>query len=121
MTLDVHRYDRRMQEIEAHVGRVASGCGGDWRKLLTETLGGPTSFFEPLTQALGLAARSSDSDAEIVRFVEGLMVERADHGRQRQYAERWVLSTLKRFRQRDAQVAEDVARLRAGMFREAVR
>ena len=35
VTLDVHRYDRRMREIEAHVGRVASGCGGDWRKLLT--------------------------------------------------------------------------------------
>ena len=98
------------------VSRVARGCGGDWRKLLTETLGGPTSFFEPLTQALGLAARSSASQAEIVFFVEGMLAERADRGRQRQYGQRWVLSTLKRFRRRDRQLAGDVVRLHAEIF-----
>ena len=34
-------------------------------KLLDATLGGPTSFFEPLTKALGLAAHTAESEDEI--------------------------------------------------------
>ena len=85
VVLDVHKHDRRAAEIAHHVARVSARCGPDWRRLLTETLGGPTSFCAPLSQALGVAARSSDSEAEIVGFASDLVAERADLGRLRQY------------------------------------
>lgn len=116
VTLDVTRHEARRQEIVRRVSKAAAGCGGDWRTLLEATLGGPASFFEPLSQALGVAALSSDNGAEIVRFCLKLIDKRADPGRRRQYSRRWLEQSLARFRKVDRGRAERIEQRLAAMF-----
>ena len=96
-------------------------CDGDWRQLLDETLGGPASFFLPLTQALGMAARSPEAEDEILGDVA--VAGRQAGRREPPAAIRAALgrSTLRRFRHFDRQVSSEVAALRAAMFAEAGR
>ena len=76
---------------------------------------GVNGFFEPLTQALGLAARTA-AMSDIVGFVGGLLAERADPGRQLQYNAAWVRRTVERFRRMDAQSLAEIASLHARIF-----
>ena len=64
-------------------------------------MGGELSFFEPLSKGLGLAARSNDTDAEIIDFTQALLAKRADAGRIAQYDAQWITRTLRRFRDMD--------------------
>ena len=90
VSLVADRYDLVSAAIERKVNAAAAACGGNWRQLLDATLGGPTSFCEPLSKALGLAAHSNETEDEIAAHVAALLQERADPGRQSQYGERWV-------------------------------
>ncbi len=86
VSLVAERYDAISAMIERKVNAAAAVCGDDWRRLLEATLGGPTGFFAPLSKALGVAARSADSDAEIAAAIGVLLAERADFGRQGRYS-----------------------------------
>ena len=55
------------------------------------------TFFEPLTKALGLAARSSDSDDVIADFLLMLIAERGP-SRIDRYDRAWLLDRLRQFR-----------------------
>lgn len=118
VALDIHRYDQLECEIAEHMRNAGTHCGGDWRALMQATVGGPASFYTPLTQALGLAARSSENDAAIADYVATLLAERADPGRQGQYGTRWVLDTLRRFRKKDNAAGREIEALRGELFVE---
>jgi hypothetical protein len=89
-------------------------AGGDWRRLLDMTLG-VNGFFVPLTQALGLAARTA-AMTDILAFVAALLAERADPGRQLQYNAAWVRRTVERFRRMDARSEAEIASLHSRIF-----
>ena len=117
VALDVHRYDAPAAETSA--GRA--GPAALRRRLaavLADTLGGPASFFQPLTQALGMAARTDEDEDEIIGWTLWLIGERADPARHRQYGPQWCHQTLQQFRQRDGQATAGIAALRAQIFRE---
>ena len=116
VAIDIHGYDRQAEVVQRHVDHAWAQCGGDWRQLLDETLGGPAGFFLPATRALGLAARSPDDEATIIGHVAALVAARADEGRQRQYGPRWVQSTLRRFRTIDGMASGDIAQKRRQLF-----
>ena len=73
VSLVVGRYDRKAGDIVRRVGRAEANCGGDWRALLDQTLGGETGFHEPLKRGIGRAARSTATEQEIVDFVVVLL------------------------------------------------
>ena len=118
VALDVHRHDGQRRQIESKMQQAKAACGEDWRRLLDRTLGGPTSFYVPLSQALGVAARSGDSDEEIGRFVADLLEESADHRRRQQYGRHWVLASLHRFRRHDSQQSTLATKLRTDLLGE---
>ncbi|QIG50593.1 hypothetical protein G5V57_24395 [Nordella sp. HKS 07] len=116
VSLVAERYDSISLAIERKVAAAAAASGGDWRKLLDATLGGPTGFFEPLSRALGLAAHTQESEAEICACVAALLSQRPDPGRQSRYGENWVVSTIRRFRGKDAKLAEEIEFLQHKLF-----
>ena len=59
VALDVSAFDVQAAAIERTITHAIHAAGGDWRRLLEATLG-VNGFFEPLTQALGLAARTAE-------------------------------------------------------------
>jgi hypothetical protein len=89
-------------------------AGGDWRRLLDMTLG-VNGFFAPLTQALGLAARTA-AMIDILSFAEALLAERADSGRRLQYNAAWIRRTVERFRQADERSQAEIRSLHARIF-----
>ena len=118
IALDLNRYDAPAAEAERRTLASEHACGGDWRRLLADALGGSASFFAPLTCALGLAARTGAAEAEIIAFAQQLLAERADPSRLRQYGPRWCAATIRRFRDRDRAVEDDIGRLRTRIFGE---
>jgi hypothetical protein len=102
VALEVDRYELKVAQIDHKLRTASTACGDDWRGFLVQTLGGELSFFEPLSKGLGIAARSNDSDAQILAFTLALIAKRADAGRIAQYDAQWAARTLKRFRDRDA-------------------
>lgn len=116
VNLVANRYDTISATIERKVNAAATASGDNWRKLLEATLGGPNSFFEPLSKALGLAAHSADSEADIVAFTSQLLAQRADLGRQSQYNHQWITSTLRRFRSKDVKTAQAIEFYRSKLF-----
>ena len=92
----------------------------DWRVYLRQTVGGPQSFFTPLTSGLSRAAASEATEAEIVAVTVALVVERTttDPGRRKHYSAEWVRKTLQRFRRADRMVDAEIARARARLFRQ---
>jgi hypothetical protein len=115
VALVVSAFDVPAAGIDRAVTHVARATGGDWRRLLEATLGA-NGFFEPLTQALGLAARKTDSIGDIAAFVAALLTERADPARRLQYNAAWVRSTVERFRRADAQSQAEITSLHARIF-----
>jgi hypothetical protein len=98
----------------AAVTHAPNAAGADWKRLLDMTLG-VNGFFVPLTQALGLAARTA-AMTDILSFVAALLAERADPGRQLQYNAAWVRRTVERFRRMDARSQAEIASLHARIF-----
>jgi hypothetical protein len=98
----------------AVVTYAPNAASGDWRRLLDMTLG-VNGFFAPLTQALGLAARTA-AMTNILSFVSALLAERADPGRRLQYNAAWVRRTVERFRRKDKQSQAEIASLHARIF-----
>ena len=76
--LVVDRYDVQATVVVHRLRQVELDCGGDWRKLLERTLGGPEGFHEPLKRGIGLAARSTAAEREVAGFVTALLASRAD-------------------------------------------
>ena len=109
--LVVDRYDAKAAAIVHKLRQVELACGNDWRALLDQTVGGPEGFYEPLKRGLGLAARSSATEQEIVGFVDGLLAHRADRGRQASYGPNWVLKAIRKFRDADRRVDTEIATL----------
>jgi hypothetical protein len=101
VSLDVERYEPAVVTIDHKLRTMSTACGDDWRGFLVQTLGGELSFFEPLSKGLGIAARSNDSDAQILAFTLALIAKRADAGRIAQYDAQWIVRTIKRFRDMD--------------------
>lgn len=56
--LDLHQFDRQAETIAREVRRSTERCGDDWRAFLNHAVGGPASFFLPLSRGIGLAVRS---------------------------------------------------------------
>jgi hypothetical protein len=115
VAFDATAFDAQAAAIDRGVTHAARATGGDWRRLLEATLGA-NGFFEPLTQALGLAARKTDSIGDIATFVAELLTERADQGRRLQYGANWVRRTVERFRRMDAQSQAEIASLHGRIF-----
>jgi len=117
VSLNVCRFDETVRRVNATVERNLRDCGDDWRGFLDNSVGGgPGTFFVPLTQGLGLAARSADDEATIVNFVIALLAERADKDRQAAYGRGWIVRTLRRFRDRDDEGRLAIAQLRRELF-----
>jgi hypothetical protein len=114
VSLVVDRFKEKVAVIEASVARSAASCGGDWKRLLDATVGGPAGFFEPPTRGIGLAVRVGAPAAEVEVAVGALLMERADKQRQRAYGSDWVRRSIRSFR------AKDVAK-RAAYQREFAR
>jgi hypothetical protein len=100
--LVAERFAPAVAEIDRAMASAFTSHRGDWRGFLEETVGGPTSFFEPLSKGLGLAARSNDPDSAVIDFTLALIKRRADPSRVDQYDRQWVARSLKRFRDRDS-------------------
>jgi hypothetical protein len=117
VSLNVCRFDEIVRGVNATVERNLRDCGDDWRGFLDNSVGGgPGTFFVPLTQGLGLAARSADDEATIINFVIALLAERADKNRQAAYGRDWIARTVRRFRDRDHEGHLAIARLRRKLF-----
>ena len=104
----------RSAEQRARAGSIETG----WKEFLKQTVGGPGSFFLPLSRGLGLAARSPASREEIIAFVRALMAEYAayDPGRRARYNDAWVASTVDSFRRSDQHIEDRIKRLRARLY-----
>jgi hypothetical protein len=119
VSLDVDRYAAAASEAERKIRIVEHVCCDDWRQLLETTLGRRgLSFFMPLTRALSRAARTFESEAAIIGWIQDIVARRADLPRQRQYGPQWCAATLRNFRQRDRIVMGDIATLRVSVFGE---
>ena len=105
MALVVDRYAPAVVEIDRKIGAASIASGDDWRAFLDRTVGGDLSFFEPMTRGLGLAARSNESDGEVIRFTLALIQQRADPARISQYSAEWIGRSLRRFRNKDDRVS----------------
>jgi hypothetical protein len=117
VSLNLLRFDEIVRRVNATVERSLRDCGDDWRAFLDGSVGGgPGTFFVPLTQGLGLAARSSDEEATIINFVIAMLAERADRDRQAAYGRDWIARTLRRFRDRDDKGRLVIAQLRQELF-----
>lgn len=101
VSLDVERYEPAVVMIDHKLRTASMAAGDDWKAFLVQTLGGELSFFEPLSKGLGIAARSSASDPEIIAFTLALLAKRADAGRIAQYDAQWLARTLRSFREKD--------------------
>jgi hypothetical protein len=84
-----------------HDDTIKRKHGNDWRGYLAEALGGDLGFFEPLTAALGLAARGAEGDDAIVAHVLWEIGEKADPARVAHYNESWLRQALRSFRAKD--------------------
>jgi hypothetical protein len=115
VALNASAFDVRAAAIDHAITHATHQAHGDWRRLLDATLG-VNGFFEPLSKALGLAAGSADSIADILAFVAALLTERADPGRRLQYGPTWVRRTVERFRQKDGQARAEIASLHSRVF-----
>ena len=115
VALAVSEFDVQAAAIDSGVTHAARATGGDWRRLLEATLG-TNGFFEPLTQALGLAARKTDSIGDIAAFIAALLTERADPVRRLQYNGAWVRRTVERFRRADERSQTEITSLHARIF-----
>jgi P4 family phage/plasmid primase-like protien len=99
--IKLDRYAVAYEKVVRKLDVARSAAGGDWQKLLDGTLGEGGSFYEPLIQALGLAARSDASEDAICAVVAELLAERADAARQQQYGDQWVAAAVDAFRRND--------------------
>lgn len=117
--LEVGQFDEAVQLVTARLYRVSQEVGSDWRGFLDQTIGQHTGFFEPLSKGLGVASRTDATEEEIVAYVAALLAERAadDPGRRARYGERWVRSTVKRFRKADEKVAVQTEQVQARLFK----
>jgi hypothetical protein len=73
VSLVVDRFEAKVVEIARKLDAATTACGDDWRRFLDQTLGGDLGFFEPLSRALGMAARSDDSEAVVVALMLALL------------------------------------------------
>ncbi|UZF93016.1 hypothetical protein [Bosea sp. NBC_00550] len=101
VTLDVQQFETPLVAADAWSAKARADTGSDWHAVLDAELGGEQGFFQVLTVALGLAAKSAATDEEITATIKALLTERADRDRQNEYDRSWVLSTLRRFRAAD--------------------
>ena len=101
VVLDAGRYEPAVVVIDHKLRAASTAAADDWKAFLVQTLGGDLGFFDPLSRGLGIAARSSDTDAEIIAFTLALMAKRADPTRVDHYGAQWIASTVKRFREKD--------------------
>jgi hypothetical protein len=110
VALVLDRYEAVARAADRRTSEAKTAAGGAWRDLMERTVGvshdGEVgdfagTFFEPLSCALGVAARSDDAEEEICTFVAELLAERASPDRQRQYGRAWVIASVRRFRDKD--------------------
>jgi hypothetical protein len=90
---------------ERHAHSVGAGQG--WRAVLEHHLGdgeGRLGFFDPLSIALGYAARSGEPADEIASVMHAIVAAHPDLTPERkgQYTPLWLLRGLMRFRSKDA-------------------
>ena len=114
----IDRYDAKAAAVVHKVRQAGIACGGDWRALLDQMVGGPEGFFEPFKRGLGLAARSPATEQEIVSFVAALLAARADRGRQAAYGSNWVLQAIRNFRANDRRTDAEIAALKDQLIRK---
>jgi Family of unknown function (DUF5906) len=108
VTLDLKKYLPAGKKAQKRLDAAQREARGNYQAFAQATVGRrgdvigdlANTFFEPLTKALGLAARSSDSDDTIVDFLLMLIAERGP-SRIDRYDRTWLLDTLRRFREKD--------------------
>jgi hypothetical protein len=106
--IDWHEFDGALAVREGHeqCARLA-GAELGWRAVLARYLGdgdGRLGFFQPLSVALGYAARSAESADEIVGAVHEIVIAHPDCNADRrgQYTQLWLRRELSRLRSKDA-------------------
>jgi hypothetical protein len=103
-------FETATRKAERTIAAVKDRVGDTgWRIFLEETLGGPTGYFLPLSQGLGMAAPVEPDDEIIKEFALHLLAERADEQRIKDYDEAWLQRNLDRFRDRDNTRLNEIA------------
>ena len=106
--LDLKKYVPVGKKAEGRLTGATREAKGDYRAFARATVGRrgfeigdfSNTFNEPLTKALGIAARSKDSDDTITDFLLDLVAERGP-SRVERYNRDWLLYALGRFREED--------------------
>jgi hypothetical protein len=119
--IDWNGFSERLAKREAMERTAwASGAARGWRAYLNQYLGdseGQLGFFEPLTAALGLAARLREPADAVVEEMFAILSAHPDltDKRSGEYTEEWLHAGLRSFRdmdaKRDALTAEKLARI----------
>jgi hypothetical protein len=113
VSLNLTRYAPAGKKAEARITGAAKRTKGDWRAFAFETVGRRgdkigdfcDTFHEPLIRALGIAARSRDTDDAIADHLFALVSERGP-SRTERYDQDWLLGELRRFRDKDEEESE---------------
>jgi hypothetical protein len=95
------RYEAASSRADAAAVFAPSPMQSDWRRYMRAAVGGPDSFFVPLTRAFGGAARDLCEENEVISFARALVIARADPERVAHYSEDWMRAALRRFKTAD--------------------